>query len=153
MPGDFSGYGPNPTRARLSPQAPWRKERSAQVLGGKRPRERLLCRSFIPAGRAKLQGESRSHCAGTTSPATTIQARRGLMDAYQRIVLASRPVAAPTLDTFRLETGAMPRPAAGQLLVRTQYLSLDTYIRGRMSSAPPYVQPVAGRDPTEGGGN
>jgi len=38
------------------------------------------------------------------------------MEAYQRIVLASRPVAAPTLDTFRLETGAMPRPAAGPAL-------------------------------------
>ncbi len=72
------------------------------------------------------------------------------MEAYQRIVLASRPVAAPTLDTFRLETGAMPRPAAGQLLVRTQYLSLDPYMRGRMSSAASYAQPVAVGDTMEG---
>src|SRR5258705_11041690 len=72
------------------------------------------------------------------------------MEAYQRIVLASRPVAAPTLDTFRLETGAMPRPAAGQLLVRTQYLSLDPYMRGRMGSAASYAQPVAVAATTEG---
>src|SRR5258706_8074474 len=75
------------------------------------------------------------------------------MEAYQRIVLASRPVAAPTLDTFRLETGAMPRPAAGQLLVRTQYLSLDPYMRGRMGSAASYAQPVAAGDTQAGGKN
>src|SRR6266403_506704 len=72
------------------------------------------------------------------------------MEAYRRIVLASRPVAAPTLDTFRLETGTMPRPAPGQLLVRTQYLSLDPYMRGRMSSATSYSQPVAVGDTMQG---
>lgn len=72
------------------------------------------------------------------------------MEAYRRIVLASRPVAAPMLDSFRLETGAMPRPASGQLLVRTRYLSLDPYMRGRMSSAASYSQPVAVGDTMEG---
>src|SRR5258705_13975993 len=72
------------------------------------------------------------------------------MEAYQRIVLVSRPVSAPPLDTFRLETGAMPRPTAGQLLVRTQYLSLDPYMRGRMSFAANYAQPVALGDTMEG---
>src|SRR6202030_1624678 len=41
-------------------------------------------------------------------------------------------------------------PAAGQLLVRTQYLSLDPYMRGRMSSAASYAQPVAVGDTMEG---
>jgi NADPH-dependent curcumin reductase len=72
------------------------------------------------------------------------------MDACRRIVLASRPAAAPTLDSFRLETGAMPQPAQGQLLVRTQYLSLDPYMRGRMSSAASYADPVAVGDTMEG---
>jgi len=67
------------------------------------------------------------------------------MSAYRRVVLASRPVGAPTLDNFRLETGPMPAPAHGQLLVRTLYLSLDPYMRGRMSIAPSYAQPVAMR--------
>jgi len=65
------------------------------------------------------------------------------MSACRRIVLASRPVGAPTLDNFRIETGPIPAPGNGQLLVRTLYLSLDPYMRGRMSSAPSCARPVA----------
>ncbi len=72
------------------------------------------------------------------------------MSAYRRIVLASRPVGTPTLDNFRIETGPIPAPAKGQLLVRTLYLSLDPYMRGRMSIAPSYAQPVAVGDTMEG---
>jgi NADPH-dependent curcumin reductase CurA len=72
------------------------------------------------------------------------------MEAYRRIVLASRPVAGPTLDSFRMETAPIPRPVAGQLLVRTLYLSLDPYMRGRMSSAASYSQPVAVGETMEG---
>lgn len=61
----------------------------------------------------------------------------------RRIVLASRPVGAPTPDDFRLEESTLPAPAAGQLLLRTLYLSLDPYMRGRMSDAPSYAAPVA----------
>lgn len=64
--------------------------------------------------------------------------------------MASRPVGAPTLDNFRLETGPIPQPASGQLLVRTLYLSLDPYMRGRMSIAPSHTQPVAIGDTMEG---
>jgi hypothetical protein len=60
----------------------------------------------------------------------------------RRIVLASRPVGAPTNDDFRLEDVAVPTPAAGQVLLRTLYLSLDPYMRGRMSDAPSYAAPV-----------
>ena len=61
----------------------------------------------------------------------------------RRIVLASRPVGAPTPGNFRLEESAVPPPTAGQLLLRTRYLSLDPYMRGRMSDAPSYAAPVA----------
>ena len=61
----------------------------------------------------------------------------------RRIVLASRPVGAPKPSDFRLEESALPAPAAGQLLLRTLYLSLDPYMRGRMSDAPSYAAPVA----------
>ena len=61
----------------------------------------------------------------------------------RRIVLNSRPVGAPTPDNFRLEESPVPAPAAGQLLLRTLYLSLDPYMRGRMSDAPSYAAPVA----------
>jgi hypothetical protein len=72
------------------------------------------------------------------------------MSACSRIVLAGRPAGAPTLDNFHVETGPIPVPASGQLLVRTLYLSLDPYVRGRMSIAPSYAQPIAIGDPIEG---
>ncbi len=59
-----------------------------------------------------------------------------------RIVLASRPDGAPTKDNFRLEEAAMPVPTEGQVLLRSIYLSLDPYMRGRMSDAPSYAPPV-----------
>ncbi len=60
----------------------------------------------------------------------------------QRIVLASRPVGEPQESDFRLERGPIPKPGPGQALVRTIWLSLDPYMRGRMSDAPSYVPPV-----------
>ncbi len=61
----------------------------------------------------------------------------------RRIVLNSRPFGSPTPANFRLEDTAIPVPAAGQVLLRTLYLSLDPYMRGRMSDAPSYAPPVA----------
>lgn len=61
----------------------------------------------------------------------------------RRIVLASRPVGAPRPENFRLEQTPVPVPTEGQLLLRTIYLSLDPYMRGRMSDAPSYAPPVA----------
>ena len=60
----------------------------------------------------------------------------------RKIVLNSRPVGAPTSDNFRLEKTATPVPAAGQVLLRTLYLSLDPYMRGRMGDGPSYAPPV-----------
>ncbi|MEO9078902.1 MAG: NADP-dependent oxidoreductase, partial [Rhodanobacter sp.] len=59
------------------------------------------------------------------------------------IVLNSRPVGAPTADNFRLRETPLPVPADGELLLRTLYLSLDPYMRGRMSDAKSYADPVA----------
>jgi NADPH-dependent curcumin reductase CurA len=61
----------------------------------------------------------------------------------RRIILSSRPVGAPTAENFRLEEIVVPVPSAGQVLLRTLYLSLDPYMRGRMSDAPSYAAPVA----------
>ncbi len=69
----------------------------------------------------------------------------------QRIVLASRPVGEPTLDNFRLEKLPVSQPEPGQMLLRTLWLSLDPYMRGRMSDAPSYAKPVALGDVMEGG--
>jgi NADPH-dependent curcumin reductase len=69
----------------------------------------------------------------------------------RRLVLAERPRGEPTSDTLRLETAPVPTPAPGQMLLRTEYLSLDPYMRGRMSDAPSYAAPVAVGDVMEGG--
>jgi NADPH-dependent curcumin reductase CurA len=61
----------------------------------------------------------------------------------RRIVLAARPSGAPTAGSFRLEQRPVPELADGQVLLRTVYLSLDPYMRGRMSDAPSYAPPVA----------
>ena len=60
----------------------------------------------------------------------------------RRIVLASRPQGAPIPDNFRLENAPVPEPAEGQVLLRTVYLSLDPYMRGRMNDEPSYADPV-----------
>ncbi|WP_431825233.1 NADP-dependent oxidoreductase [Burkholderia sp. F1] len=71
--------------------------------------------------------------------------------ANRRIVLNSRPAGAPTPDNFRTEAGAVPTPGPGQVLLRTIWLSLDPYMRGRMSDAPSYAPPVALGDVMVGG--
>ena len=61
----------------------------------------------------------------------------------RRIVLASRPEGAPTKENFRLEESKKPVPREGELLLRSIYLSLDPYMRGRMSDRRSYAEPVA----------
>jgi NADPH-dependent curcumin reductase CurA len=68
-----------------------------------------------------------------------------------RVVLSSRPVGRPTADNFRLEQRVVAEPAAGQVLLHTLYLSLDPYMRGRMSDVPSYAPPVAVGDVMVGG--
>ncbi|RXZ39045.1 NADP-dependent oxidoreductase [Oxalobacteraceae bacterium CAVE-383] len=60
----------------------------------------------------------------------------------RRIILVARPRGLPTPDNFRLDHVGVPTPRDGQLLLRTIYLSLDPYMRGRMSDAPSYAPPV-----------
>lgn len=60
----------------------------------------------------------------------------------RRWVLASRPHGAPVADNFRLEEDDVATPGEGQVLLRNVFLSLDPYMRGRMSDEPSYVPPV-----------
>ncbi len=59
-----------------------------------------------------------------------------------QILLRSRPVGEPTPDDFEVVEAAAPEPRDGQVLLRTRYLSLDPYMRGRMSAAKSYAAPV-----------
>ena len=74
-----------------------------------------------------------------------------MAEVAHRIVLASRPAGEPQPDNFRLEEYALPEPGPGQLLLGTLWLSLDPYMRGRMSDAPSYAAPVEIGGVMEGG--
>lgn len=60
----------------------------------------------------------------------------------RRFTLASRPHGMPTAADFKLDNVPIPTPGAGELLLRTVFLSLDPYMRGRMSDAPSYAPPL-----------
>ncbi len=65
------------------------------------------------------------------------------MNLYQRFVLASRPRGQVLRENFRLEMVKQPELQDGEVLVRNHYLSLDPYMRGRMSDAKSYAAPQA----------
>ena len=74
-----------------------------------------------------------------------------MTEEMRRIVLASRPSGAATLDNFRLETAPTPEPGEGEILVRVLWLSLDPYMRGRMDASKSYAAAVEIDGVMEGG--
>ena len=62
--------------------------------------------------------------------------------ANRRIVLRRHPVGMPRPDDFDLVESPLPSPGDGEVLCRTIYLSLDPYMRGRISGVRSYAQPV-----------
>ncbi|HYM13224.1 MAG TPA: NADP-dependent oxidoreductase, partial [Bryobacterales bacterium] len=60
----------------------------------------------------------------------------------KQVRLAARPVGFPKDSDFQLVEAPVPSPGAGEFLVRVVYLSVDPYMRGRMSDAPSYAPPV-----------
>lgn len=69
----------------------------------------------------------------------------------RQVTLASRPYGAPTAQNFSLEHSDIPTPQSGEVLLRTVYLSLDPYMRGRMSDQKSYADPVAINEVMVGG--
>ncbi|TYZ10966.1 NADP-dependent oxidoreductase [Hymenobacter lutimineralis] len=67
------------------------------------------------------------------------------------LVLASRPHGEPTAAHFRFEEQELPALQPGTVLLKTRYVSVDPYMRGRMSSAKSYVAPFAVNEPLSGG--
>jgi NADPH-dependent curcumin reductase CurA len=94
----------------------------------------ILYENALTAQRSALKPlyESIKACSMSQSPTLN-----------RRIVLNARPQGAPTTSDFRIENGPVPVPEVGQVLLRTLYLSLDPYMRGRMSDGPSYAAPVA----------
>ncbi|WP_336764123.1 NADP-dependent oxidoreductase [Paenibacillus sp. USHLN196] len=73
------------------------------------------------------------------------------MSVNKQIVLASRPEGAPTRENFNFIDAPLPEPEAGQVLVRTLYLSVDPYMRGRMKDTKSYAAPYALNEVIKGG--
>jgi NADPH-dependent curcumin reductase len=69
----------------------------------------------------------------------------------RQVLLKSRPDGAPGLDNFEFAQRPVPEPGDGEVLMRNRYLSLDPYMRGRMSAAKSYAKPVEIGDPMVGG--
>lgn len=68
-----------------------------------------------------------------------------------RIVLKSRPVGMPTNDDFDIQSVPVTAPAEDEMLLRTLWLSLDPYMRGRMSDRKSYAKPLEIGDVITGG--
>jgi NADPH-dependent curcumin reductase len=69
----------------------------------------------------------------------------------RQILLKSRPSGPPSAANFERVDSAAPEPGEGQVLLRTLYLSLDPYMRGRMNDARSYAKPAELGKPMVGG--
>jgi NADPH-dependent curcumin reductase CurA len=67
-----------------------------------------------------------------------------------QVLFRSRPEGLPTEGTFEIVRSAVPTVGDGQVLRRTIYLSLDPYMRGRMSTARSYAEPAKLGEPMVG---
>src|SRR5262249_33615320 len=69
----------------------------------------------------------------------------------RQILLKTRPEGVPSPDNFELTETPIPEPSEGEVLLRILYLSLDPYMRGRMSDAKSYAKPAEIGEPMVGG--
>ena len=75
-----------------------------------------------------------------------------MKNANRKFVLAARPDGAPAPEDFRLETEPLPEPERGEVLIRSMFLSVDPYMRGRMNAGPSYAAPIRIGEVMVGGG-
>lgn len=69
----------------------------------------------------------------------------------RKILLASRPVGIPDVSNFRMTEESIPEIKEGEVLIQTIYLSVDPYMRGRMSDSKSYAKPYEVGEPFVGG--
>jgi NADPH-dependent curcumin reductase CurA len=60
----------------------------------------------------------------------------------RQVLLASRPQGGISVENFRIVDAPVPEPSPGEVLVKGEWLSLDPYMRGRMSEAKSYTAPA-----------
>jgi NADPH-dependent curcumin reductase CurA len=66
------------------------------------------------------------------------------------LVLAERPKGQPDRSTFTMREDSIPEPGAGEVVTRTIWLSIDPYMRGRLSDRKSYATPVQVGEPMTG---
>src|SRR5579871_1953434 len=76
---------------------------------------------------------------------------RSLPSVNRQFKLAARPVGLPKESDFSLVDAPVPTPGEGHVLVRTLYLSVDPYMRGRITGVRSYADPVNIGDVMVGG--
>ena len=76
---------------------------------------------------------------------------RSLPNVIRQFKLAARPVGMPKESDFALVEAPMPAPGEGQVLVKTHFLSVDPYMRGRITGVRSYADPVNVGDVMIGG--
>jgi len=64
-----------------------------------------------------------------------------MSDTNRQWVLADRPVGEPTMESFELVEEEVPDPGPKEVLVRTLFMSVDPYMRGRMRDTESYTDP------------
>src|SRR5580700_4991082 len=70
---------------------------------------------------------------------------------HRQFKLAARPAGMPKESDFALVETPMPTPGEGQVLVKTHYISVDPYMRGRITGVRSYADPVNIGDVMVGG--
>tara|TARA_R110002050_G_scaffold6781_1_gene27289 strand:+ start:951 stop:1952 length:1002 start_codon:yes stop_codon:yes gene_type:complete len=73
------------------------------------------------------------------------------MNSTRTINLKQRPHGKPSLEDFEFTNSEIPRLKEGEVLLKSLYLSVDPYLRGRMSNAPSYIAPFEVGQPIESG--
>jgi NADPH:quinone reductase len=69
----------------------------------------------------------------------------------KQILLKSRPFGKPTAENFEITAAPVISIKEGELLVKAKYVSVDPYMRGRMSDAKSYISPFEVGKPIDGG--
>jgi len=67
------------------------------------------------------------------------------------IILKRRPEGKPSLEDFELQTGEIPEAGPNEILLKTKYVSVDPYLRGRMRDEKSYINPFYVNEPVESG--
>src|SRR5690554_6390616 len=67
------------------------------------------------------------------------------------ILLSDRPTGKPSLDNFKIITEEQPSAKNGEILLKSSFVSVDPYLRGRMSDTKSYVPPFELNKPIQSG--